>query len=76
MGGRVFLVGSIGEYVAFAVVVVLGFAAILFVLLLLPFVTSSKHLAKLSLETLACPVSYIYKHIYIFSTHEVLYYEK
>lgn len=66
MGGRVFLVGSIGEYVAFAVVVVLGFAAILFVLLLLPVITFSKHLAKLSLETLTCPVSYIY--IYIFDT--------
>lgn len=48
MGGRVFLVGSIGEYVAFAVVVVLGFAAILFVLLLLPVITFSKHLAKLT----------------------------
>lgn len=74
MGGRVFLVGSIGEYVTFAVVVVLGFAAILFVLLLLPVITFSKHIAKLSLETPTCSVSYIYT--YIFSTHEVLYYEK
>lgn len=55
MGRRVLRVGSIGEYVAFAAVVVLGFAAILFDLLLLPPVVI---LTKLSLETLTGSVSY------------------